>query len=246
VAQGASVSEKVLVVEDEPILLETLEYNLKRQGYLVLMARDGLAALDMARREKPDLLILDVMLPHLDGFEVCRILRQEMSVPILMLTARTDEVDKVVGLEVGADDYMTKPFSMRELIARVKAILRRGRLMREEISAKGEESVAQFAGATVMTFGDLVMDQGRREVTRNGQPLSLKPKEYELLVFLARHRGMVLSRDLILERVWGWDYNGGTRTVDVHIRWLREKIEPNPEEPVRILTVRGVGYRFEG
>ena len=240
------LGEKVLVVEDEPTLLETLEYSLKRQGYVVSMARDGLAALDVARREKPDLIILDLMLPKLDGFEVCRILRQEMSMPILMLTARADEVDKVVGLEVGADDYMTKPFSMRELIARVKAILRRGRLMRDEMAAKGEEPVAQFAGASVMAFGDVSIDQGRREVMRNGQVLPLKPREYELFLFLARHRGMVLSRDLILERVWGWDYDGGTRTVDVHIRWLREKIEPNPEEPARILTVRGVGYRFEG
>jgi DNA-binding response OmpR family regulator len=205
-----------------------------------------LAALDVARREKPDLLILDLMLPRLGGLEVCRILRQEMNAPILMLTARTEEVDKVVGLEVGADDYMTKPFSMRELVARVKALLRRVRLMREEVSAKGEDPVVEFTGTAVMTFGDLVMDQRRREVLRNGQPLPLKPKGYELLVFLARHRGVVLSRDLIVERVWGWDYNGGTRTVDVHIRWLREKIEPNPEEPVRILTVRGVGYRFEG
>lgn len=240
------MSEKVLVVEDEPTLLETLEYNLRRQGYLVSLARDGLAGLDMARRERPDLIILDLMLPRLDGFEVCRILRREMNSPILILTARADEVDKVVGLEVGADDYMTKPFSMRELIARVKAILRRGRLMRDEMAAKGEEPVAQFAGAAVLRFGDLVIDQGRREVTRNGQALPLKPKEYELLLFLARHHGMVLSRDLIVERVWGWDYNGGTRTVDVHIRWLREKIEPNPEEPVRILTARGVGYRFDG
>jgi DNA-binding response OmpR family regulator len=240
------LSEKVLVVEDEPTLLETLEYNLRRQGYLVSLARDGLAGLDMARRERPDLIILDLMLPRLDGFEVCRILRREMNSPILILTARADEVDKVVGLEVGADDYMTKPFSMRELIARVKAILRRGRLMRDEMAAKGEEPVAQFAGAAVLRFGDLVIDQGRREVTRNGQALPLKPKEYELLLFLARHHGMVLSRDLIVERVWGWDYNGGTRTVDVHIRWLREKIEPNPEEPVRILTARGVGYRFDG
>lgn len=193
----------MLVVEDEPTLVETLEYNLTRQGYDVCTAADGLAALEVARRERPDLIVLDIMLPGLDGFEVCRILRREMSVPILMLTARADEVDKVVGLEVGADDYLTKPFSMRELLARVK-------------------------------------------VLRQGEPLRLKPKEHDLLVFLARNRGLVLSRDLILERVWGWDFGGGSRTVDVHVRWLREKIEPDPACPTRIVTVRGVGYRFEG
>jgi DNA-binding response OmpR family regulator len=181
------------------------------------------------------------MLPGIDGVEICRILRQEMSVPILMLTARDEEIDKVVGLEVGADDYMTKPFSMRELMARVKALLRRERLIREELSAEGEEPRDE-----PLIFGDLTIDRVRREVQRNGESLHLKPREYELLVFLARHRGMVLSRDLILERVWGWDYDGGSRTVDVHVHWLREKIEPDPKKPTRIVTVRGVGYRFEG
>ena len=235
------MGDKVLVVEDEPTLLETLEYNLARQGYEVHTATDGLTALEIARRERPDVIVLDIMLPGLDGFEVCRILRHEMSVPILMLTARAEEVDKIVGLEVGADDYLTKPFSMRELLARVKALLRRVRLIREELAAEngtvsGEE----------LTFGDLTIDLARREVLRQGEALRLKPQEYELLVFLARNRGMVLSRDLILERVWGWDYDGGTRTVDVHVRWLREKIEPDPAHPIRIVTVRGVGYRFEG
>ncbi len=233
--------EKVLIVEDDPTLVETLEYNLTRQGYQVYTATDGLAALDVARREHPDLILLDLMLPRLDGFEVCRILRREMSVPILMLTARADEVDKVVGLEVGADDYLTKPFSMRELLARVKALLRRVRLIREELAAEGEA-----AGEERLVFGDLTIDLSRHEVLRERQSLRLKPKEYDLLVFLARHRGMVLSRDLILERVWGWDYGGGSRTVDVHVRWLREKIEPDPANPARIVTVRGVGYRFEG
>jgi DNA-binding response OmpR family regulator len=181
------------------------------------------------------------MLPGLDGFEVCRILRREMNVPILMLTARTDEVDKVVGLEVGADDYLTKPFSMRELMARVKALLRRVRLDREELAAEGEG-----ASAGHLVFGDLTVDQARHEILRQGEPLRLKPKEYDLLVFLACNQGIVLSRDLILERVWGWDYGGGSRTVDVHVRWLREKIEPDPANPTRIVTVRGVGYRFEG
>jgi DNA-binding response OmpR family regulator len=235
------MSEKILVVEDEPTLVETLEYNLSRQDYEVFTVMDGQKALEIARREHPDLIVLDLMLPRMDGIEVCRVLRQEMSVPILMLTARDEEVDKVVGLEVGADDYMTKPFSMRELMARVKALLRRERLIREELSAEGRVIEEQ-----TLTFGDLSIDMSRREVKRNGEILHLKPREYELLVFLARHRGMVLSRDLILERVWGWDYDGGSRTVDVHVHWLREKIEPDAKNPTRIVTVRGVGYRFEG
>ncbi len=235
------MSEKILVVEDEPTLVETLEYNLSHRGYDVFTAMGGREALEVARREHPDLIILDLMLPGIDGIEVCRVLRQEMNVPILMLTARDEEIDKVVGLEVGADDYMTKPFSMRELMARVKALLRRERLIREELSA--EERVTQ---EETLRFGDLTVDRSRREVKRAGETLHLKPREYELLVFLARHRGMVLSRDLILERVWGWDYDGGSRTVDVHVHWLREKIEPDPKNPSRIVTVRGVGYRFEG
>jgi DNA-binding response OmpR family regulator len=235
------MSDKILVVEDEPTLVETLEYNLSHQDYEVFTAMDGREALAIAREEHPDLIVLDLMLPGMDGIEVCRVLRQEMSVPILMLTARDEEVDKVVGLEVGADDYMTKPFSMRELMARVKALLRRERLIREELSAE-----AQVINEQTLAFGDLTIDMSRREVKRAGETLHLKPREYELLVFLARHRGMVLSRDLILERVWGWDYDGGSRTVDVHVHWLREKIEPDPKNPTRIVTVRGVGYRFEG
>jgi len=234
------MKEKVLVVDDEPTLLETLEYNLCRQGYEVFTAADGPAALEVARSTRPDVIVLDVMLPGLDGFDVCRILRREMSAPILMLTARDDEIDRVVGLEVGADDYLTKPFSMRELMARVKALLRRVRLIREEMTAEPAPQTEQ------LTFGDLTIDLSRHEALRGGRPLPLKPKAYELLVFLARNRGITLSRDLILERVWGWDYGGGTRTVDVHIRWLREKIEPDPKRPTHILTVRGTGYRFEG
>jgi DNA-binding response OmpR family regulator len=240
------MDDKVLVVEDEPILLETLEYNLARQGYQVACAGDGLTALEVARRERPDVVVLDVMLPGIDGFEVCRILRREMSVPILMLTARADEVDKIVGLEVGADDYLTKPFSMRELLVRVKALLRRVRLIREELAAEDEKLAGLEVGGEALTFGDLSLDLTRREVLREGEPLHLKPKEFELLLYLARNRGIVLSRDLLLERVWGWDYDGGTRTVDVHMRWLREKIEPDPANPTRIVTVRGIGYRFEG
>ena len=235
------MGEKVLIVEDEPTLLETLEYNLARQGYQIHTATDGLKALEVARQEQPDVIVLDIMLPGLDGLEVCRILRQEMNVPILMLTARAEELDRVLGLEMGADDYLTKPFSMRELLARVKALLRRVRLIREEVAAEdGAVSARKLA------FGDLTIDLARREVLLQGEALHLKPKEYELLVFLARNRGMVLSRDLILERVWGWDYDGGSRTVDVHVCWLREKIEPDPARPIRIVTVRGAGYRFEG
>jgi DNA-binding response OmpR family regulator len=182
------------------------------------------------------------MLPGMDGFEVCRILRNEMSTPVLMLTARDDEIDRVVGLEVGADDYLTKPFSMRELIARVKAMLRRVRIIREEVSASQGES----ADRLLYQFDDLLIDVGRREVKLGDHLINLKPKEYELLFYLAKHKGQVLSRDQILESVWGWDYVGDSRTVDVHIRWLREKIEKEPATPERLITVRGAGYRFEG
>lgn len=238
------MAEKILVVEDELSLQETLAYNLTRQGYEVETVSDGQEAIDTARRIHPDLILLDVMLPSLDGFEVCRIIRQEMNTPVLILTARDDEIDRVVGLEIGADDYMTKPFSMRELLARVKARLRLVRLIREEMG--GAASTAATAAPPILTFGNLTLDLGRREVLLDGSPISIKPKEYELLVFLAQNKGQVLSRELILERVWGWDYVGDTRTVDVHIRWLREKIEPDPAAPRRIITVRGAGYRFEG
>ena len=233
--------ETILVVEDEPSLQETLAYNLKKEGYTVEAVGDGREALDLARSLKPDLVVLDLMLPGLDGFEVTRILRKEMTVPILMLTARDDEIDRVVGLEVGADDYLTKPFSMRELMARVKAQLRRARLIREEV---GSQAVVMLQEK--LSFGNLVVNQTRREVTLNDEPLQLKPKEYELLLFLAEHKGQMLSREFILERVWGWDYIGDSRTVDVHVRWLRQKIESDPAKPERIVTVRGGGYRFEG
>jgi len=231
---------KVLVVEDEAALREALAYNLTRQGYEVKTANDGRAALDSARKNHPDLIILDLMLPVLDGIEVCRILRQEMSVPILMLTARDDELDRVVGLEIGADDYITKPFGMRELMARVKAHLRRVRL-----DASGNKS-PELSEHPVKIFGDLELDAARREVRRSGKPVALKPKEYDLLSFLALHQGQALSRETIMEQVWGWDFSGGSRTVDVHISWLRDKIEPDPSFPTRIITVRGAGYRFEG
>jgi DNA-binding response OmpR family regulator len=238
---------KILVVEDDETLLEMLKYNLERQDYEVLTAQDGRTGLQLARSDKPDLVILDVMLPIMDGFEVCRVLRKEMSVPVLMLTARAEEIDKIVGLEMGADDYITKPFSMRELLARVKAHLRRVELIREDVTAeRNGESSQRVKSVNNLTFGNLVIDENRREVTLEGKPIRLKPKEFELLLFLARNKGIALSRTLILERVWGWTYDGNSRTVDVHVRWLREKIEPDSRQATRIVTVRGVGYRFDG
>lgn len=236
------MAETILIVEDELSLQETLAYNLKKEGYTVETVGDGRSALEAARRLKPDLIVLDIMLPEMDGFEVARILRKEMSAAILMLTARDDEIDRVVGLEVGADDYLTKPFSMRELMARVKSQLRRARLLREEM---GRPDSAPPKHET-LKFDNLVINLTRREVTLDEVPLQLKPKEYELLLFFAEHKGQMLSREFVLERVWGWDFIGDSRTVDVHIRWLRQKIEKDPAAPVRIVTVRGGGYRFEG
>jgi len=238
------MSEKILIVEDEPSLQETLAYNLRKQGYEVETVGDGNAAIEAARTRPPDLILLDIMLPGLDGFEVCKILRKEMNVPVLMLTARDDEIDRVVGLEVGADDYLTKPFSMRELIARVKAHLRRTKIIRDEMEKFKAAEVE--SSHQLLTFGDLTIDLTRHEVLLRGQVVPLKPQEYALLVFFAEHKGQMLSREFILERVWGWDYIGDSRTVDVHVRWLRQKIEDNPSEPRRIVTVRGGGYRFEG
>jgi len=237
-----TMAETILVVEDEPALRDTLTYNLKKDGFTVEAVGDGRSALESARRLKPDLIVLDLMLPEIDGFEVCRILRKEMITPILMLTARDDEIDRVVGLEVGADDYLTKPFSMRELMARVKAQMRRSRLLREELAKSNETQKQQQK----LKFDNLIVNLTRREVTLNDEPLALKPQEYELLVFFAEHRGQMLSREFVLERVWGWDFIGDSRTVDVHVRWLRQKIEDDPSTPKRIVTVRGGGYRFEG
>ena len=235
------MAESILIVEDEPSLQETLVYNLEKQGYTVEAAGDGRAALEAARRLKPDLIVLDIMLPELDGFEVCKILRREMSTPILMLTARDDEI---VGLEVGADDYLTKPFSMRELLARVKAQLRRTQFLRDELQkVKGIGSASPLE---TLVFGDLVVNQTRREAIQGGKVIPLKPQEYDLLLFFAEHKGQMLTREFILERVWGWDYIGDSRTVDVHVSWLRQKIEKNAANPERIITVRGGGYRFEG
>lgn len=223
----------ILLVEDELILADTLRYNLEHEAYTVLTASDGVTALELARQNQPDLLILDVMLPRLDGFSVCRILRGESDVPIIMLTARQDETDRIAGLELGADDYVVKPFSLGELLARVRAILRRGH--REDAPMQRE----------VLQAGALKVDTGSRRVWRGAEEVTLSAKEFDLLVCLMRNRGLALSRDLLLERVWGYDFLGDSRTVDVHVRWLREKIEPDPSQPVFIHTVRGTGYRFE-
>ena len=231
----------ILVVEDDTSLRETLAYNLSRQEYTVQAVGDGLAALEAARNIHPDLVLLDLMLPGMDGFEVCRILRQEMNIPILILTARDDEIDRVIGLEIGADDYITKPFSMRELMARVKAHLRRDRLIRQEVSSQQE-----ITSQDILTFDNLTINLTRREVLLDGIPQAVKPKEFDLLLFMAQHPRQALSRQFLLERVWGWEFSGGTRTVDVHVHWLRERIETDPTKPKRIVTVHGIGYRFEG
>ncbi|MEX1248784.1 MAG: response regulator transcription factor [Anaerolineales bacterium] len=231
--------EKILIVEDDPAIREALSYNLGRDGYEVLAVGDGLEALKAARSSSPNLIVLDLMLPELDGFDVTRILRKESTVPILMLTARDDEIDRVLGLELGADDYLTKPFSMRELLARVKAMLRRVRLGKEESEVKEQRD-------KILASGNLQIDLSRHEAQMNNAVIELKPKEYDLLLFFIQNQGQVFSRDQLLEQVWGWEFSGGSRTVDVHVRWLRAKIEKHPEQPIRIITVRGVGYRFEG
>jgi DNA-binding response OmpR family regulator len=243
------VTRKILVVDDESVLVETMDYNLKQAGYQVITAADGASALEAARRETPDLIILDIMLPEMDGLEVCRQLRREgntATTPIMMLTAKGDEIDKVVGLEVGADDYVTKPFGRRELLARVRALLRRA-----EYPVASEEHPTQETSDEAPRHGrELVADPLRidlagRRVFSRGQELELQPKQFDLLVYLVRNRGTVLTRDQLLQNVWGYDYVGDTRTVDVHVRWLREKIEEDPANPQLIQTVRGVGYRFK-
>jgi DNA-binding response OmpR family regulator len=233
------VGSKVLVVEDDPTLLDVLRYNLSKEGYDVLTAVDGATGLEAARTDRPDLVILDVMLPKMDGYEVCRILRRETTVPIMMLTAKTEETDRVVGLEVGADDYVTKPFSMRELMARVRAMLRRTEMMKKEAVSNAGTPAASFKA------GDFEIDSARHKVSRGGVAVELSRMEFALLEFLARNQGQVFSRDRLLEKVWGYDFAGDTRTVDVHVSWLRHKIEADPAHPRHLVTVRGVGYKFE-
>jgi DNA-binding response OmpR family regulator len=223
----------ILLVEDERTIAETLRFNLEREGFQVTVAGDGVQGLEAARRDAPDLIVLDIMLPRLDGLSVCRIVRRESEVPIIMLTARQDEVDRIAGLELGADDYIAKPFSLGEFLARVRAILRRS-----ERRPAGDRR-------ELLEVGRLRLDTAARRAWRAGSELTLPQKEFDLLSCLMRNRGIALTRDLLLERVWGDDFLGDSRTVDVHIRWLREKVEANPAQPVYIQTVRGVGYRLE-
>jgi len=231
-------------VDDEAVLVETIAYNLEQAGYQVITATDGASALEAARRETPDVIILDIMLPEIDGLEVCRQLRRESSTattPIMMLTAKGDEIDKVVGLEVGADDYVTKPFGRRELLARVRALLRGADYTDEEHPAQSTEGPGP---SHELVAGPIRIDLAGRRVNCRGQEFELQPKQFDLLTYLVRNRGTVLTRDQLLYNVWGYDYAGDTRTVDVHVRWLREKLEEDPANPRLIQTVRGVGYCF--
>ncbi len=222
---------KVLVVDDEIPILDAVAYNLRKEGFQPLTAEDAEQCMRLAKSEKPELIILDVMLPSASGFDICKRIRSESHTPIIMLTARADETDRVVGLELGADDYVTKPFSMRELMARVKTVLRRS----NAITGNIEE---------VIDIGGIHIDSNRYEVSVNGNPVSLSPKEFDLLKFLARHPGQVFTRQSLLDSVWGPAAFVEDRTVDVHIRWLREKIEADPSQPRHLMTVRGIGYKF--
>jgi two-component system response regulator RegX3 len=221
----------ILVVEDEPSIAESIRYNLEREGFRVAVAADGRRALDRFRSEKPALVVLDLMLPEMSGLDVCRRIRDESTVPIVMLTAKDSEADKVAGLELGADDYVTKPFSMRELVSRVRAHLRRA-------------GMTDFEGPDVLTGGPVVIDRDRHEVRVRGAAISLPPKEFAVLEILLSRKGRLITRETILGDVWGGEYFGDTRTLDVHIKRLRHKIEEDPHNPTHILTVRGLGYKF--
>lgn len=241
------MGRKILVVDDEAVLVETIAYNLEQAGYQVITASDGASALEAAKRENPDVIILDVMLPEVDGLEVCRQLRKETSTsttPIMMLTARGDEIDKVVGLEVGADDYVTKPFGRRELLARVRALLRRADYQPANENGAQDDTHEAPRQPRELVAGPIRIDLAGRRVNCRGNDLELQPKQFDLLAYLVRNRGTVLTRDQLLHNVWGYDYAGDTRTVDVHVRWLREKLEEDPANPRLIQTVRGVGYCF--
>lgn len=228
------MAAKVLIVDDEANIVDILKANLERVGYTTLEAYDGETALELGLKENPDLILLDCMLPGMDGFDVCRKLRERTSVPIIMLTAKSEEIDKVLGLELGADDYITKPFSVREVMARVKAQLRRINYEENEHADSGKQLV----------FGDLVIDREAYEVSLAGEVINLTLREYELLRFLAQHAGQVFSRETLLEKVWGYEYFGDVRTVDVTVRRAREKLEPDQNNYRFLLTKRGVGYYF--
>ncbi len=245
---AASRPARVLVADDEPVIRETVGFNLRREGLDVVFAEDGPSALEAVREHHPDVVVLDIMMPGMDGFEVSRRVREESTVPILLLSARGEEIDRIVGLEMGADDYLVKPFAMRELVARVRAMLRRVRMTSAPPATANDAMVDTVAtppsSGEVLRAGDVEIDAPRRRATVKGTEIELKPKEFDLLLYFVRHPGIVLSRDALLREVWGYDYPVDTRTVDVHVRWLRKKIEQDPSEPSRIETMRGLGYRF--
>ncbi|HLW46856.1 MAG TPA: response regulator transcription factor [bacterium] len=224
---------RILLVDDERAIVESLRYALEKEGYEVLEAGEGGEALELARRSSPDLVLLDIMLPGMSGFEICRVLRQESTVPILMLTARGDEPDRIVGLDLGADDYITKPFSLREVLARVRAALRRAQTAARETREREE----------LLSVGEVAMDVARHEVTVRGQPIVLPPRQFDLLRAFLANPGRVLTRAALLQHVWGYDFTGDDRTVDVHVRWLRQKLQ-DAGSPTTIETVRGVGYKL--
>ena len=223
---------RILIVEDEPSLADSVRYNLEREGYEVTIATDGRAAIEAFRRERPALVILDLMLPEVSGLDVCRTIRDESDVPIIMVTAKDSEADKVTGLELGADDYVTKPFSVRELVSRVRAHLRRAKMRVPDVTED------------VVTGGPVALDVARHEVVVRGESISFPPKEFELLETLLRRKGRLLTREFLIEEIWGADYVGDTKTLDVHIKRVRRKIEPDPHHPEHLVTVRGLGYKF--
>jgi DNA-binding response OmpR family regulator len=229
----AATRKKILVVDDESAILQTLRFNLERSGYAVCTAGDGRSAVALAASEKPDLVILDIMLPILDGIEACREIRKSSGVPIIMLTAKEQEIDKVLALELGADDYVTKPFSLGEFLARIKARLRR---------ADGD---GQGSRNDAITVSDLTLDPSRQRLTVRGREVALAPKEFRLLHVLMENRGRIVTRQMLLEKVWGYDFEGEHQTISVHVRWLREKIEVDPNNPRNIITVRSRGYMFK-
>lgn len=236
--------ERILVVDDEPNIRDTVAITLRREGFDVVLAETGIEALERMD-DRPDVVVLDIMLPGVDGLEVCRRIRQSSSVPIILLSARGEEIDRVVGLEIGADDYLTKPFAMRELVARIRALIRRMHMDHiERPSGHVEPSAPEPGEHGPFVVGDITVDPSARQATLRGEPIELKKKEFDLLEYFARHPGVVMTREALLREVWGYQHHVDTRTVDVHIRWLRQKIEDDPGDPRRLLTVRGHGYRF--